>query len=122
MQTGRDWMLLGTLAAAGAMTSQGAGAAQGCADLARPGLFANTVVQKVGVVPADARYGMPAFCEVTALITPVPGSKITTVYRLPENWNGRMLGLGGGGWAGNLYLPPVPSGPGRTARLGLPRG
>ncbi len=41
------------------------------------------------------------------------------VYRLPENWNGKLLGLGGGGWAGNvLVVSPIPggivSGPGLT--------
>src|ERR1051325_11170449 len=67
---------------------------------------------------------MPAYCEVTALITPVPGSKITAVYRLPENWNGRMLGLGGGGWAGilNLLEPPAIPAPFRAASPGLTRG
>src|SRR5262245_61124917 len=104
------------------MTSQTAAAAQGCADLAKPGLFPNTRVESTIIVGADAKLGLPTYCEVKALITPVPGSKITAIYRLPESWNGRMLGLGGGGWAGNLYLPPVPTGPGRTAALGLPRG
>ncbi len=122
MQTRRNRMLLAALAVVGAMTSQGAGAAQNCADLTRPGLFPNTNVQSAAVVAADARTGLPAYCEVTALITPVPGSKITAVYRLPENWNGRLLGLGGGGWAGNLYLSMPLSGPGRAADLGLPRG
>jgi feruloyl esterase len=70
------------------------GAAPNCADLTRPGLFPNTIVQTAAVVAADAKTGMPAYCEVTALITPVVGSKITAVYRLPESWNGRMLGLG----------------------------
>ena len=122
MQIMRDWMLLGALAAAGAVTSREAHAAQNCADLTRPGLFPNTVVQTAALVAADARTGLPPYCEVTALITPVPGSKITAVYRLPENWNGRLLGLGGGGWAGNLYVSMPLSGPGRAADLGLPRG
>lgn len=122
MQTMRDWMLLGALAAAGAMTSQDVGAAQSCTDLARPGLFPNTIVQTAAVVAADAKTGLPAYCEVTALITPVPGSRITAIYRLPENWNGRLLGIGGGGWAGNLRLSVPLSGPGRAADLGLPRG
>ena len=49
---------------------------------------------------------LPAYCEVSAVITPVPGSKIGVVYRLPdpEHWNGKLLGLGGGGWAGNVTL------------------
>ena len=104
------------------MASQHVGAAQNCADLTRSGLFPNTVVQSATVVPADAKTGMPAYCEVTAVIAPVPDSKITAVYRLPEEWNGRMLGLGGGGFAGNLYVSLPLSGPGRTASVGLPRG
>jgi feruloyl esterase len=105
-------MLWGALAATCAVSSQHVGAAPNCADLTQPGLFPNAVVQTATVVAADAKTGVPAYCEVTALITPVPGSKITAIYRLPENWNGRMLGIGGGGWAGVLFL----------IQLGLPRG
>jgi feruloyl esterase len=115
-------MLLGVLLAAGAATSQALGATQNCADLTKPGLFPNTLVQTAAVVAADAKTGLPAYCEVTALITPVPGSRITAIYRLPENWSGRLLGLGGGGWAGNLNLSMPLPGPGRAADLGLPRG
>ena len=115
MRAKREWMLLGLLAA-------GVSAADDCADLAKPGLFPNTVVQSAKVV--DAKEPLPAFCEVTALITPVAGSKITAVYRLPESWNGRMLGLGGGGWAGilNVLQPAAISGPFRAAGPGLTRG
>jgi len=122
MRTRRDWMRWGALAILSAVTSQHVGAAPSCADLAKPGLFPNAVVQTATVVAADATTGMPAYCEVTALITPVVDSKITAVYRLPESWNGRMLGLGGGGWAGNLFLSLPLSGPGRAASVGLPRG
>ena len=43
---------------------------------------------------------------MSAGITPAPGSRIGVVYRLPEpeHWNGKLLGLGGGGWAGNVTL------------------
>ncbi len=44
----------------------------------------------------------PEYCEVHATITPVPGSKIGAVYRLPPRWNGKVLGIGGGGFAGNM--------------------
>ncbi len=47
---------------------------------------------------------MPAYCEVAGTLSPAPGSQIGVVYRLPANWNGKMLGLGGGGWAGNVTL------------------
>src|SRR5688572_16215606 len=124
MRTRRDWMRWGALAILSAVTSQHVGAAPNCEDLSRPGLFPNTIVQTAVAVPADATTGTPAFCEVTAQISPVAGSKITAVFRLPDNWNGRMLGLGGGGFAGILDLraPPFVTGPSRAADAGLPRG
>ncbi|MBO9604190.1 MAG: tannase/feruloyl esterase family alpha/beta hydrolase [Novosphingobium sp.] len=47
---------------------------------------------------------VPAYCEISATLSPEPGSTIGVVYRLPEGWNGKILGLGGGGWAGNVTL------------------
>ncbi len=55
-------------------------------------------------VAADAAKAMPAYCEVKATLSPVAGSNIGVVYRLPEGWNGKLLGLGGGGWAGNVTI------------------
>ncbi|GAA0281736.1 tannase/feruloyl esterase family alpha/beta hydrolase [Alteraurantiacibacter aestuarii] len=52
----------------------------------------------------EAAEEMPAFCEISATLTPVEGSTIGVVYRLPEAWNGKLLGLGGGGWAGNVTI------------------
>ena len=57
--------------------------------------------------------GLPAFCEVTATLEPVDGSSIGVVYRFPENWNGKVLGLGGGGWAGNVTLAAASDGLGK---------
>ena len=75
--------------------------------------FANTVIARTQrVLPAGR--DLAPYCEVTATISPVPGSKITAVYRLPDNWNGKMLGLGGGGWSGNITL--------QAAQPGLARG
>lgn len=50
---------------------------------------------------ADATISAPAYCEVTATISPVRGSNIGVVYRLPDKWNGKMVGLGGGAWSGS---------------------
>jgi feruloyl esterase len=52
------------------------------------------------LVPATA--SDPSYCKVRALAAPVPGSAIDIEVRLPspENWNGRFLGLGNGGFAG----------------------
>jgi len=57
-----------------------------------------------------AANGLPAFCEVKGNLSPVAGSNIGVVYRLPENWNGKVLGLGGGGWAGNVTLQAASEG------------
>jgi feruloyl esterase len=55
-------------------------------------------------LPTFARLGLPAYCSVDAVIRPVPGSRIRVVYRLPERWNGKVYGIGGGGWAGDISL------------------
>src|SRR4051812_20438429 len=95
-QSMRARMLLGLIAIVGAVASrESCASAQGCAELLRPERFANTVIQTASMVAADASNGMPSHCQVTGVISPVPGSRITVVYRLPENWNGRLLGLGG---------------------------
>jgi len=55
--------------------------------------------------PVTAHYvASPGFCEVSATLSPVANSRIGVVYRLPDQWNGKLLGLGGGGWAGNVRL------------------
>jgi feruloyl esterase len=57
---------------------------------------------------------LPGFCEVTATLSPVSGSSIGVVYRLPASWNGKVLGFGGGGWIGNVAV--------QTASEGLRKG
>lgn len=71
-----------------------AGAEQ-CTALAGNGMEANWV---------EAANSLPAFCEVSATLHPVDGSNIGVVYRLPAGWNGRVLGIGGGAWLGNISL------------------
>lgn len=51
-----------------------------------------------------AEAGLPAYCEVSGTLSPASGSSIGVVYRLPANWNGKLLGIGGGGWAGNVTI------------------
>lgn len=48
--------------------------------------------------------GQPAFCELSGVLSPAPGSRIGVVYRLPLEWNGKLVGFGGGGWAGDVRL------------------
>jgi feruloyl esterase len=45
----------------------------------------------------------PAFCRVTATLTPTPDSDIKIEVWLPaENWNGKLVGIGNGVWAGSI--------------------
>src|SRR3954470_22036123 len=97
-----------------AQTAHGSVNPAQCEALGAASAFANTTVSSAKVIAADAANQLRAFWEVTASVKPVDGSNITFVYRLPENWNGKMLGLGGGGWAGNVVLP--------TAATGLEKG
>src|SRR5262245_4952828 len=83
-----------------------------CGPLTAKPSFTDTTI--VSASPMAAANGVPAFCEVQATISPAPGSKIGAVYRLPENWNGKVLGIGGGGFAGNVRV--------EAAAEGLTRG
>ena len=56
----------------------------------------------------------PSIAGVTAALSPVNGSNIGVVYRLPASWNGKVLTFGGGGWVGNIAL--------QTASEGLRKG
>jgi feruloyl esterase len=85
-----------------------------CASLKAAGLFAQTTVASAAMVAGDPAKNTPSYCEVKAEISPNPNSHIGVVFRLPDNWNGRVLGVGGGGWQGDTNL--------RTALPGLNRG
>jgi feruloyl esterase len=103
-------LALGLAAPVGAAAAD----ARSCGALDRGGLFADTKISSARLVPEDAGKNLPAFCEVVGVIAPAPESRIGVVYRLPRNWNGKLLGLGGGGWAGNVTL--------EIAAPGLTRG
>ena len=105
----------GRLMAAWAGLAGGAAAAaqDACAPLAALELEHTAIVAAENVA-ADAANRVPAHCEVRATITPVAGSKIGAVYRLPASWNGKALGVGGGGFAGNVRA--------ESAAAGLSRG
>ena len=53
--------------------------------------------------PPTTLTGLPAFCRVTATLTPTSDSTIKIEVWLPEtSWNGRFLGIGGGGFQGPI--------------------
>jgi feruloyl esterase len=51
---------------------------------------------------ADTR-SLPAFCRVAATLKPTSDSSIRIEVWLPVSaWNGKFMGVGGGGWAGSI--------------------
>jgi feruloyl esterase len=99
--------------AAAAQPASGQGD-KACEGLAASRLFPDTKISSAKAVDADSARKAPAYCEVTGVVSPAPGSAIGVVYRLPEHWNGKLLGLGGGGWAGSVRI--------ESAMQGLERG
>ena len=47
--------------------------------------------------------GLPPFCRVVGVATPTPQSQIGFEVWLPmARWNGKLAGVGNGGWAGTI--------------------
>jgi len=54
---------------------------------------------------------LPAHCRVAATLAPSADSHIEMELWLPaENWNGRFLAVGNGGWAGNISFDAMAAG------------
>src|SRR6516225_2427536 len=79
----------------------------------------NTTITASTSVPAgtqrNARGGqevmLPAHCRVSAVLQPSPDSHIEMELWLPaENWNGKFLAVGNGGWAGNIETAAMATG------------
>jgi feruloyl esterase len=61
--------------------------------------------------PPQTIAGLPAFCRVTATLTPASDSSIQIEMWLPETtWNGRFLGTGGGGFQGVITYTELADG------------
>jgi feruloyl esterase len=75
--------------------------------IALPGLTVTSVVHvdagKLDLkdLPAEAK-DLPAFCRVVGTINPRPKSEIRFETWLPDDWNGRYLQAGNGGFAGSI--------------------
>src|SRR4051812_37458382 len=97
---------LGLIVASSIGIASAAAHAATCSSLTKPRLFAQTTIASAKDVPADAAKNIPAHCEVTGTVAPEKDSRIGVVYRLPQpqSWNGKLLGLGGGGFSGNPVL------------------
>jgi Tannase and feruloyl esterase len=71
-------------------------AVRSCESLAQVAL-PNTTIESAAIDPANS-----SICRVTAIVTHPPmGDKVKIWIGLPaSNWNGRFLGIGGGGFSG----------------------
>ena len=83
--------------------------AQTCESLSSLRLPSTTIGSAVAVPagvpvgPAASLRDLPAFCRVQMTIAPTPDSDITVEVWLPASgWNGKLLAVGNGGWAGSI--------------------
>jgi feruloyl esterase len=76
------------------------------ARLAPPGVF--TPAGPSAATPSPALNNLPAFCRVTASITPTSDSDIAIEVWLPAaGWNGKLQSVGNGAWAGVIGYPAL---------------
>jgi feruloyl esterase len=63
-----------------------------------------TESREAGVLEQNFGPGLtlPAHCRVTAILSPSDDSSIEMALWLPDDWNGKFLALGNGGWAGSI--------------------
>jgi feruloyl esterase len=77
-----------------------------------------TITAAEDVAAGQARNGrggqattVPAHCRVAAVLQPSADSHIEMELWMPsENWNGKFLAVGNGGWAGNIETSAIASG------------
>jgi feruloyl esterase len=49
---------------------------------------------------------LPPFCRVAAEVRPTPDSRIRFEVWMPASgWNGKFMGVGNGGWSGEIWYP-----------------
>jgi hypothetical protein len=93
-----------------------AAAATNCEDLAHLTL-PDTTITAVTVPAGDFTppqgaplHGLPAFCRVTGVIKPSSDSNIQFEVWMPSSgWNGKLQGIGNGGFAGSITFEPMGS-------------
>jgi feruloyl esterase len=103
-------------AAIGARIAAQTGTADACARLSAQQLPATTIGTAQAVtagsftVPGTTNTlsGLPPFCRVSGTIAPTNQSQILFEVWLPlEKWNGKLAGVGNGGWAGTISWGPL---------------
>jgi tannase/feruloyl esterase len=69
---------------------------------------AGSFVQPTGRGNPNTYARLPAFCRVTATLTPTSDSDIKIEVWLPDtDWNGKFEAVGNGGWAGTIPYPSL---------------
>jgi feruloyl esterase len=71
-----------------------------------PGAFAPPASFSLNLQPGDVAYkNLPAFCRVAATMRPTSDSEIKIEVWLPPSaaWNGKLMAVGNGGQAGEIY-------------------
>ena len=71
-----------------------------------PGAFAPPTSFSLKIQPGDIEYkNLPAFCRVAATMRPTRDSEIKIEVWLPPSgaWNGKLMAIGNGGQAGEIY-------------------
>jgi feruloyl esterase len=82
--------------------------AASCESLVRLSLPNTTITGARAVAPGGplpgppARSPVPAFCHLAATLKPTNDSDIKVEVWLPEQWNGKFMAVGNGGWAGSI--------------------
>jgi feruloyl esterase len=57
-------------------------------------------------LPGPPLANLPAFCRVAADIAPTQDSRIQFEVWMPASgWNGKFMGIGNGGWSGEIWYP-----------------
>lgn len=95
----------------------GAGSCESLSHLALPRAtvtLAQSIAQGAFTLPPGIPFrgqppalkNLPAFCRVAAVLKPSKDSDIKIEVWMPASgWNGRFLGMGNGGWAGQINYP-----------------
>jgi len=90
--------------------------AASCADLGRLRLDHVTITQTESrsAGPVEQSFGrpldVPAHCRVAAVLAPTSDSHIEMELWLPDQWNGKFLAVGNGGWAGSISFSAMAQG------------
>ena len=90
--------------------------AANCADLSHLSIDTVTITdtesREAGTLEQDfgPDLSFPAHCRVAVVLSPTDDSHIEMELWLPDNWNGKFLALGNGGWAGSISFSAMATG------------